>query len=220
MIRLAGCMGVLLITTGPAAVAQTTKVPNTLSAAEKKDGWKLLFDGKSLAGWTPRVTPPAGAALQQAGLPPAQEKASWAAEQGELVTVKEGDRWALASNQAYGDFTLRVEFWIDEGSNSGVFFRAPESGAINQGNAFEVNLFDKHPQWPTGSINGVQKTSGTPKTVGRWNALEIDARGDKLTVTLDGQKVVDATASRLPKGSISFQHAAGIKLRNVRIKSR
>ena len=38
-------------------------------------------------------------------------------------------------------------------ANSGVFIRCPAEGPITQGNAFEVNIYDPHDSWPTGSIN-------------------------------------------------------------------
>jgi hypothetical protein len=220
-------MWVLLMVVVGGSAARAEKAadrPNVLSAAERKEGWKLLFDGRTTKGWSPRSNPPpaqpAGPQNAAVTTPPATDKpVRWVAEKGELFAAPDGGKGPLATTAAYGDFVLRLEFWIDQGSNSGVFFRAPESGPITQGNAFEVNLFDGHPQFPTGSINGVQKTSGTPRTVGKWNRLEVTARGEQLLVVLNDEKVVEAKASRLPRGPIAFQYAPGIKFRSVRIKN-
>jgi hypothetical protein len=216
----------VMVGAGSAALAEkAADRPNVLSADERKEGWKLLFDGRTTKGWSPRSTPPpappAGPQNAAATTPPApaDKPVRWLAEKGELFVAPDSGKGPLATTAAYGDFVLRLEFWIDEGSNSGVFFRAPDSGPITQGNAFEVNLFDGHPQFPTGSINGVQKTSGTPRTVGKWNRLEVTARGEQLLVVLNDEKVVEATASRLPRGPIAFQYAPGIKFRSVRIKN-
>lgn len=191
-----------------------------LTAAEQKEGWKVLFDGKTTTGWTPRGVP-AGAARGTAPATPARPAAKWVVENGELVPVKGSGAGHLVTNQSYGDFSLRLEFWSDAEANSGVFVRSPESGAINANVAYEVNIFDAHDLWPTGSINNVQKTSRTPKTVGKWNTYEITAQGDHVVIVLNGEKTVDVTASRAPRGVIALQvPAMGVaRFKNVRIKA-
>jgi hypothetical protein len=218
MTRLGGCVFALVVAISSDVLAEPA---NVLTPAEKKDGWKLLFDGKSTTGWTSRgpAPPPAGATpAGPAAIPAVPGK--WVVEKGELVPVKDSGRGHLVTDAAYGDFVLRVDFWIDGAANSGIFFRTPETGDITQGNAFEVNLCDGHKQWPTGSINGVQKTSGTPQTAGKWSTCEITAKGDQLTVVLNGEKVVDTKGNRLPKGNVGFQFPFGgvAKFRNIRIK--
>ena len=78
-----------------------------LTAAEKAAGWKLMFDGKSLAGWRgyKTETPPAG----------------WRAVNG--VLIRDGEGGDLMTAEQYGDFEMRFDWKITEGGNSGVIYR-------------------------------------------------------------------------------------------------
>src|SRR5688500_15243590 len=79
----------------------------SLTAAEKAAGWKLLFDGTSLAGWRgyKTETPPTG----------------WRAVNGELV--RDGEGGDLMTAEQYGDFEMRFDWKITQGGNSGVSSR-------------------------------------------------------------------------------------------------
>jgi len=172
---------------------------NMLTAEERQEGWTQLFDGKTLNGWAPRG------------------EAKWEVRDGELVAVSGEARGHLATVNAYGDFRIRLEFWVDQAANSGVFLRCPETGAINQGNSFEVNISDGSANWPTGSINEFYKNPSA-NTVGKWNSYDITVQGDHFVVLLNGQKTADARGSRLPRGPIGLQYGGGtVKFRNVRI---
>ena len=87
------------------------QAPNTLTAAEAKAGWKLLFDGKSFAGWRdPAKMNPPGTA--------------WVISDGCLKTVPHAAmREDLLSAGEYGDFELTFEWKISPGGNSGVKYR-------------------------------------------------------------------------------------------------
>ena len=174
---------------------------NTLTAEEQKEGWTSLFDGKTLNGWVPRGD------------------AKWDVQNGELAAVPGQARGHLATVNQYADLRIRLEFLVvDEAANSGVFLRSPETGAISQRNAFEINIFDKSADWPTGSINEFQKNSTPPNTVGKWNTYDITAQGDHLVVVLNGEKTADVRATRLPRGPIGLQYGGGmVKFRNIRI---
>src|ERR1044071_2133587 len=83
--------------------------PNTLTAAEKAAGWKLLFDGKRFAGWR-------GYKEEAIGK-------GWEVKDGALVLTeaKAGD---LVTKEEFGDFELSFEWKIVEAGNSGVIYRA------------------------------------------------------------------------------------------------
>ena len=195
----------LVLVSATLAPAQTM---NTLTAEESSGGWRLLFDGQTLKGWSPRGD------------------AKWTVQSGEIAAEISDAQGHLTTAAPYGDFRLRLEFFVDGAANSGVFLRSPATEAIGAGNAYEVNIFDKSPGWPSGSINEVVKTSGTPNTVGKWNTYEISAQGDRIVVTLNGTTTADvrvpadALAKRQPRGPIGLQYGGGkgtVKFRNVRI---
>lgn len=168
---------------------------------EVVEGPVALFEGQALEGWTPRG------------------EATWEVEDGAITPVEGSGRGFLVTNESYDDFRLTGEFWVDETANGGIFFRVPETGDINQGNSFEVNIFDTHAEWPTGSINEFQRNDA-PQTVGQWNTFEITAEGDHLMVSLNGENVVDTQGQRLPSGPIALQYNASgtIRYRNLEIQ--
>ena len=184
----------------PATMAQQH---NTLTANESADGWVLLFDGASLAGWSPRLD------------------GRWEVAEGTISPVQGAGRGFLATTAHYANFRLTVDFWIDDTANSGVFLRCPAEGPISQGNAFEVNIFDPHETWPTGSINEIAKIQTMPHTTGRWNTFEITAERDHLIVKLNGETTVDARSDRHERGPIALQYNASgqVRFRNIKIRT-
>ncbi|MGH7784792.1 MAG: 3-keto-disaccharide hydrolase, partial [Candidatus Binatia bacterium] len=86
---------------------------------------------------------------------------------------------------------------------------------------YEVNIFDKRPEadYGTGAIVNVAKVSPMPKAGGRWNTLEIMAKGPQLTVVLNGNRTAEAQDSKHARGPLSIQYAAGVvKFRKVQIR--
>ena len=78
------------------------------TSASAEDGWKDLFNGKDLSGWT-----------NAGGGDPGK---GWEVKDGALCrTGKAGDIW---SKERFGDFTLELEFKTE--GNSGVFIRKPQ----------------------------------------------------------------------------------------------
>src|SRR5436309_7386925 len=85
---------------------------NTLSAAEKKEGWKLLFDGKTFNGWQSYVG---------GGAP----GTSWSIEDGCIKNDKRTGRPGsgggdIITTEKFTDFDLSFEWKIGPGGNSGV----------------------------------------------------------------------------------------------------
>lgn len=174
-----------------------------LKSTEVAEGWTLLFDGKSTSGWT------------------ARGDSMWAAQECELRTQTGSSGGFLATTNEFSDFQLRAEFWIDDKANSGVFLRSPASGDITSLTAYEVNIFDTHPKWPTGSISEVARTTALQKTVGHWNSIDITAEGDHLIVVVNGERTVDARDAKHARGVIALQHLKGegeVRFRNIKLK--
>jgi hypothetical protein len=165
-------------------------------------GFATLLDGSSLKGWS------------QVGT------ANWKVADG-VVEATSGNGF-LVSAASYGDFQLRVEFWVDDDANSGVFIRCQNTAQIGSDNAYEINIFDKRPDpaYRTGAIVDVAKPSSMINAGGKWNTLEITAQGPRLTVTLNGTRTVDTQHSAHARGPIALQYGAGIvRFRSVQIRT-
>jgi hypothetical protein len=174
-----------------------------LPAKEAAAGWIRLFDGESLFGWTPRGD------------------AQWKVEEGSLTPVPGTGPGYLCTTSEFADFELRAEFWEDAVVNSGVFLRCPSSGAINPVTSYEVNIYDAHEKWPTGSINEVGRRRGNVKTVGRWNRYEIRAEGNRFVIRLNGREVLEARDGKHARGVIALQTLTGqgvVRFREVRLR--
>ena len=167
-------------------------------------GWTVLLDGSNLDNWN------------------AIGNANWRIADG-AVQADSGEKRQgfLVSKNAYTDFQVRAEFWVDDIANSGVFLRCGDRGTVNAKNAYEVNIFDKRPDpsYGTGAIVYVAKASTVLKAGGKWNTYEITAKGSQLTVVLNGVKTAEVRDSQHRGGPIALQYGAGVvKFRKVEIR--
>src|ERR1700712_3551447 len=95
------------------------QAPNTLTKKEKKEGWKLLFDGKSTKGWH----------LYNEG----KKKSAWSAQNNELLinlNEENAERGDLISDNEYTNYDFTFEWKIGKGGNSGVFINVKEDTTI------------------------------------------------------------------------------------------
>ena len=192
-----------VITMGLLVIGLTVSGCASMSSGQSDAGWTTLIDGAAgLDNWN-RVG-----------------DANWRAEGGAIVADK-GKGGYLVSKNSYKDFQIRAEFWADHTTNSGVFIRCTDPTKITATDAYEVNIFDQRPDpsYGTGGIVNVAKVSPMPKAGGKWNTYEITAKGNRLTVTLNGVQTADATDGKFASGPIGLQYAAGIvKYRKVQIR--
>ncbi len=115
-----------------------------------------------------------------------------------------------------------MDFWVTDDANSGVFIRCEDPKTITAMNAYEVNIFDKRPDqsYRTGGIVDVAKPASIINTGGKWNTFDITAQGPRMTVTLNGMKMVDVEHKGHARGPIALQYGAGtVKFRNVKIRT-
>jgi hypothetical protein len=169
--------------------------------------WTSLFDGKSLSNWN------------QIG------DANWRVEGGMIVADK-GNGF-LVTRESYGDFEIRVEFYAEADTNSGIYFRCQDSQKLVNANCQEANIFDTRPkpEYGTGALTDLTKVDPMPKAGGRWNDYVVTARGEQLTVVLNGVKTAEGRDTRFKGGLIGLQHGVGakddrspIKFRKVEIR--
>jgi 3-keto-disaccharide hydrolase len=183
------------------------------TSGQRDAGWITLLDGsnpKSLENWN-RIG-----------------DANWRAEDGAIVADK-GKGGHLVSKISYKDIQIRTEFWADHTTNSGIFFRISDPKNIGSKTAYEANIYDQRPEqdYSSGAIVNVAKVSPIPKVGGKWNTLEITAKGSHLTVVLNGTKTADIQHSQFAEGPISLQFGnrekgtpgGAIKWRKVQIRS-
>jgi len=157
-------------------------------------GWITLFDGKNLDSFNQIGT------------------ANWRIEDGVVVADK-GNGFLITKN-AYTDYQIRAEFWVDADANSGIFIRCTDPDKVGSVNAYEVNIWDARPDpsYGTGAIVNVAKVDPMPRAAGKWNVYEITAKGSTFSVTLNGQKTVDgAQDTKFANGRIALQHGLGLK---------
>jgi hypothetical protein len=192
--------------------------------AQTRDGFVPLFNGKDLVGWEVREAKPG-------------DKDKWSVK-GDLLIAKPGSGW-IGTTKMYGDFVLKLEWRIFDGGNSGVFLRVPDVKSKESPSALglEIQILDDNaPQYkgklmPYQYCGGLYHFQGPSKAMfkgaGEWNAYEIACIGDKISVVFNGEKVIDADASkdavlgkRPKRGFLGLQnHGSGVEFRNVMIKS-
>jgi 3-keto-disaccharide hydrolase len=180
------------------------------AAAANHAGWITLFDGNNLDNWNTIGT------------------ANWKLDEDGVVVADSGNGF-LVSKNSYTDFELRVEFWIEPKTNSGVFIRCTDPTSVTGKTAYEVNIWDVRPvqKYGTGAMVDIAAVDPMPHAGGKWNLYDITAKGDAFTVVLNGQKTVDrAKSDKFPSGRIALQHGLGlnnddkgvVKFRKVEIK--
>jgi len=173
----------------------------TLSAQAPAAGWVTLFDGSHLNSFNLVGT------------------ANWKLGGG-VVEATSGSGY-LVTKDAYGDFEIKVEFWVDEGANSGVYMRCQDPVKITDMTCYEANIFDKRPDQSgrTGAIVHVAKPLAVVDAGGKWNTYEITVKGPQLTVRLNGTLTAQGEDQKLTSGPIALQYAAGtVRFRNVQIR--
>ena len=161
-----------------------------------------LFDGSSLDGWN------------------VLGGANWELGDG-AVSANSGNGF-LVSEESYDDFELRLEFWVDEPANSGIFIRCSDPQSVNDRNCYEVNIYDTRADqtYRTGGIVHLAAPSSVIMTGGQWNSYRITARGSRLIVVLNDMQLVDTTDDQFASGPLALQYGAGtVRFRNVQIRA-
>jgi hypothetical protein len=159
---------------------------NKLSPAEKKAGWKLLFDGKTTSGWR---------AFGKATDVPT----GWIVENGSLTTP--GGKGDLVSANQYENFELDFQWKIAPKGNSGLMFRVVDDGThartYETGPEFQLIDDENYPM----ELKEVQKTAAnydlqpaskkTGKPAGEWNHSRLIVKNGLVQHWLNGTKVVE-----------------------------
>jgi len=206
--------------------------PNTLTSMQRADGWRLLFDGRTMTGWR---------GYKQASVP-----AGWHIVDGMLTKNTEtGD---LISKDQFGDFELAFDWKIGPGGNSGVFYRGTEEYDYIYWSAPEYQLLDdslapdgKSRLTAAGSNYALYPApAGVVKRAGEWNSSLIVVQGARVQHWMNGQKFFEyelwspeweakvkaskfkdwPNYGRAKRGYIAIQgdHPGLLALRNIRVR--
>lgn len=213
--------------------------PNTLSKEEKKDGWQLLFDGKSTKGWHTYQKDKAGAA--------------WSVSDGALVFNPEApkeERGDLVTDKEYENYELTYEWKISDGGNSGLIFginddpkyQASYQTGIEMQVLDNINAGDRHtPNHLAGSLYDLIGSAevSKPKPVGEWNQARLVYNEGRISLWLNGVQTADIQKgssewnelianskfkdwegfAKYPKGKIALQdHGDVVAFRNLKLK--
>jgi hypothetical protein len=183
-------------------------------------GFTALFNGKDLSGWKGLQKSPYDNPAQRAKQPLDEKqklqaeaddlmRKTWKVEDG--VLVYNGKGRSLCTAKDYGDFEMYVDWKITPDGDSGIYLRG----------APQVQIWDPN-HWKIGSggLYNNQKNPKDPakiadKPIGEWNTFYIKIVGDKVTVKLNGELVVDNVTLEnywergkplYPTGQIELQH--------------
>ncbi len=190
-----------------AALALAATVALTGCAGSGASGWVTLVDnGKGLENFD------------------RFREANWQVKEDAIHADSGGKQPAyLVSRKSYSDFEIRVEFWASHDANSGIFVRCQNVKDIGDENCYEANIFDQRPD-PTHGTAAIVKVAAVappyPQAGGKWNVMEMTARGDRLTVVFNGVQTIDVIAKRNHHaGPFALQWGRGvIKFRKVQIR--
>jgi len=164
----------------------------------QEPGFKPLFDGKTLNGWT----------LVRGHGP------GYVVKDGVLVCPADGGG-NLYTESEYANFILRFEFKLSAGGNNGIGIRAPLTGdAAYQG--MEIQILDHDDVQYKGRLKPAQyhgsvydlfpAKTGHLKPVGEWNYEEIAVDGRKITIRLNGATIVDANLDDVKDPEVLKKH--------------
>lgn len=221
-----------------AAPSMQTTAQNELTAAEKKAGWVLLFDGKSLDAWR--------------GYKKVDTKGTrWFVQDGTLTLPATDGKdtrghFDIISKDTYDRFELTFEFKVAEGANSGVKYYVLEDQDSAIGHEYQVIDDERHAdakiglERQTASFYDVLEPKDRKlKPAGEWNQGRIVAMGPTVEHYLNGGRVLayelDSPALRkaiqdskfakierfgkLHKGHILLQdHGNQVWYRNVKVR--
>jgi Domain of Unknown Function (DUF1080) len=228
---------ILLISVTMVSLSFYRQKDNTLSSAEKKAGWKLLFDGKTLDGWRMYQSKPADC---------------WGVKNGEIYckgsnSDKSDLRADLITAEKYENFELSIEWKIAAAGNSGIMYHVTENQGASYLSGPEYQLIDddgfpeKLEDWQkTAADYAMYPTTSRPtKPIGEFNVTKIVVNGAHREHWLNGVKVLEFEAwsddwnERKAKGKwkdtpdygmaktghICLQdHGSGVWFKNIKIR--
>lgn len=207
-----------------------------LAEMPKGEGYVSLFNGKDLTGWKGLVENPIKRSKMTAKELEAKQveadkkmRESWSAVNGELVFSGKGDN--IATIKQYGDFELLLDWRLDKNGHepdAGVYLRGTPQVQI-----WDISRVKVGADVGSGGLYNNKTHESKPSKVadnplGEWNNFKIKMVGEKVSVWLNGELVVDEVTlenfwdrnqSIFPMEQIELQaHGSMVWYRDVYIK--
>ena len=177
--------------------------PNELTSADRRAGWRLLFDGSTLAGWRGLgydTVPTAHWRVVDGAIE--RIPSSIAASLSDGRSVPGGD---LMTVDTFGDFELSFQWKVAPGANSGVKYNVSEPLSLQHAQdhaalGFEYQVLDdsladdnKIPSHRAGALYDLVPPNARKHLapVGQWNTGRIVFRGNHGEHWLNGAKILE-----------------------------
>lgn len=155
---------------------------NTLTEQEKQDGWRLLFDGKSVDGWR---------GYRRNTFP----KTGWKIEDGCLKKIARERGGDIITNEQFENFELLWEWRIPPRANNGVKYLVTEQRPSAPGHEYQMidDSIIQNKKQKTASFYDVlpPKDHAPIKLAPEWNQSKIIVNGNHVEHWLNGEKVLE-----------------------------
>jgi len=167
-----------LIFAGCVCISAKQEIPNQLSAAEKKAGWKSLFDGKSLEGWRSYRKPDA-------------PSKGWVVENGTLHLQPNSGGGDIVSTGKFREFDLYWEWKIADKANNGLKYFVSEDRPGPPGPEYQMidDTTAPHPKNSTAALYDLLPPLADKalRPAGVWNFSRIVVKGNHVEHWLNGK---------------------------------
>ena len=150
------------------------------SKSGKSDGWKPLFDGKSLNNW--KVGKNAATFSVENGMIVANGPTAHLFYVGDL------------NNHQFKNFEFRADVMTTPGSNSGIYFHTDYQEGGWPAKGYEVQVNNSHTDWRrTGSLYAIEDVRDVFVKDNEWFTEYIMVRGKRVIIKINEKTVVDYT---------------------------
>ncbi len=233
-----GIGAALALLASPVAAQPARERDNVLTAGERAQGWRLLFNGRDLSGWR-----------SFDGSAPAR---TWTVRDGTLALTKADGQMSgtdLVTADMFGAFELTLDWKVERGGNSGILYlarRLPDAPLLYQ-TGLEMQVLDdeghsdgKIPTHRAGALYDMTvPPAGVSRPAGRWNHARLLVERGRIRQWLNGTMTADVSygddawrkrvaASKFakmprfgtfPSGVIGLQdHGEPIAFRNIKLR--
>lgn len=185
----------------------------TTKASNDSQEWKEMFNGRDLAGWTPRGS------------------FGWRVSNGVLIgelASSQSSGW-LMSDETFDNFEVDLEYMLASDSNSGIILKAQPAAVLSATDYVEIQLIDDlskkfgllDPKTRTGSIWNLVAANPVPNApANSWHRVQVKVEDQRVTVTVNGTVVVNApNAAPAKPGRLGLQLAPNrVEFRNIKVR--